>query len=104
MWLTRPDFSMCFCISKWRIPRSTSPCPDRLLLPAMEWWSESKLSARLQYWEVGSGPIRASRFPARAEVHVDVHALLLCGRSTLPLTKSDCGGIRAEREPGGSRL
>src|SRR5713226_9794250 len=49
-------------------------------------------------------PERASRFPGHAGAHAGVHVLLLCGRSTLPLTESDCGGIRAGREPSGLTL
>src|SRR5260370_32533961 len=59
---------------------------------------------RLQTCAVGAGPERASRFPGRGEAHAGVHVLLSNGRSTLLSTKSDCGGIQAEREPSGSTL
>src|SRR5260370_16532836 len=64
----------------------------------------SVVSARSRIWEVGATPERASRFPGHAGAHAGVHVLLLCGRSRLPLTESDCGGIRAGREPSGLTL
>src|SRR6266478_3783730 len=64
----------------------------------------SAVSARSRIWEVGATPERASRFPGHAGARAGAHVLLWCGRSRLPLTKSDCGGIQGGREPSGSTL